>query len=277
MPELPELEIVRAVLQQRIIGKTIQHVALFQPMAALVVRDLTARGFVETLTNAQFQNITRRGKFLLFTFAPPVTPTLALNPKLSGRLQLAAPDIKHYKKTAVTFSLSNETELRYNDDKTMGQLYLTDDLTRVPDFADMGPEPFDLSREQFRERLKSYRGEIKGILTRGEFSAGIGNAYADEILWHARLHPFRKRTQLTAPEIDALFDAIQNTLRESIELARSEIGENIHLEPRSFFKVHLKTGEPCPRCGATISEIRAQQRITNFCRACQPGGLIRGM
>jgi formamidopyrimidine-DNA glycosylase len=276
MPELPELQVVRDVLQTRVVGKTIARVEWFQPMAALVVRDLTARGFVETLTGAQIENVTRRGKFLLFAFASNPAQ-LVLNPKLTGRLQLASPADKRYKKTAVVFTLSDETELRYFDDKTMGQLYLTDDVTRVPDFAGMGPEPFDVTLEQFRERLKPYRGEIKGILTRGEFLAGIGNAYADEILWHARLHPYRKRTQLTASETDALYEAIQTVLHESIALVRVEMGENIHREPRTFFKVHLKTGEPCPRCGTTISEITANQRITNFCRACQPGGLIRGM
>ncbi len=277
MPELPELEVVCEVLTQRVIGETIERVELFQPMAALVVRDLGGRGFVETLTDATFENVTRRGKFLLFAFAPPTTARLALNPKLSGRLQLASPSDRRYKKTAVAFILSVQSELRYFDDKTMGQLYLTDDLNRVPDFANLGPEPFDISRAQFRERLKPYRGEIKAILTRGEFIAGIGNAYADEILWHARLHPYRKRTQLTAQEIDMLYDAMQDTLREAVAQLRAAMGQEIHREPRAFFKVHMKTGEPCPRCGTPISEISANQRITNFCRTCQPGGLIKGM
>lgn len=277
MPELPELDVVRDVLQKRIIGKTIQRVDLFQPMAAIVVRDMTGRGFVETLTGAIFEKVMRRGKFLLFAFADPVSAQLVVNPKLTGRLQLATADDKRYKKTACTFTLSDETELRYYDDKTMGQLYLTDDIERVPDFAGMGPEPFDLTREQFRERLKPYRGEIKGVLTRGEFLAGIGNAYADEILWHAQLHPYRKRTKLTSGEIDRLYDAIQNTLRDSTDQVRVEMGENIHLKPRDFFKVHMKSGDPCPRCGTSISAITANQRITNFCRTCQPGGLLRGM
>lgn len=277
MPELPELEVVREVLTARLTAKTIERVELFQPMAALVVRDLTARGFVETLTGAQFQTIARRGKFLLFAFAPPLTAQLVINPKLTGRLQLALPGDKRYKKTAVVFSLSDETELRYYDDRAMGQLYLTEDVTRVPDYEGMGPEPFDVTLAEFRERLKPYRGEIKGILTRGEFLAGIGNAYADEILWRAQLHPYRKRTQLTPPEIERLYDAIRETLQESIAQVRVEMGENIHLKPRDFFRVHMRTGEPCPRCGTTISEISANQRITNFCRTCQPGGLIRGM
>jgi formamidopyrimidine-DNA glycosylase len=141
----------------------------------------------------------------------------------------------------------------------------------------MGPEPFEIPLDEFRTRLGRYRGEIKGILTRGEFVAGIGNAYADEILWAARLHPYRKRTQLTSAEIERLYDAMQTTLRNAIEQARAEMGEAIHLEPRDFLAVHMKSGEPCPRCGTPISLVGANQRITNFCRVCQPGGLIQGM
>ena len=275
MPELPELQVVRDVLQTRVVGKKIARVELLQPTAAIVVRDLTGHGFIETLTDAKVERVARRGKFLTFDFDIP--QKLVINPKLTGRLQLSTATDKRYKKTAVVFTLDEETELRYYDDKAMGQVYLTDDVTRVPDFSNMGPEPLEISIQDFREQLRPFRGEIKGVLTRGDFLAGIGNAYADEILWHARLHPYRKRTQLTPDEINRLYDAIQTTLRDSIEIVRVEMGENIHLKPRDFFKVHLRAGEACPRCGTTISEITAQQRITNFCRMCQPGGLIRGM
>ncbi len=275
MPELPELQVVRDVLQSRVVGKKITRVELLQPTAAIVVRDLTGLGFVETLTAATIERVARRGKFLAFDFDMP--QKVVINPKLTGRLQLATATGKRYKKTAVVFTLDDATELRYYDDKAMGQVYLTDDVNRVPDFSSMGPEPLEISIQDFRERLRPFRGEIKGVLTRGDFLAGIGNAYADEILWRAQLHPYRKRTQLTPDEINRLYDAIHTTLRESIELVRVEMGENIHREPRDFFKVHLRAGEACPRCGTTISEITAQQRITNFCRTCQPGGLIRGM
>jgi formamidopyrimidine-DNA glycosylase len=141
----------------------------------------------------------------------------------------------------------------------------------------MGPEPLQVSLEDFRERLKPFRGEIKGVLTRGECIAGIGNAYADEILWAARLHPYRKRTRLTAEEVDRLYAAMRSTLTEAVDKVREEMQENIHLKPREFMAVHMKTGEPCPRCGTPISMVGANQRITNFCRSCQPGGLIKGM
>ena len=109
-------------------------------------------------------------------------------------------------RTHLVLDLDDGRQLRYIDQKQMGQLYLTPDLELVPEYSGMGPEALEISLPEFRQRLRTFRGEIKGILTRGAFVAGIGNAYADEILWAARLHPYRKRTQLSAADVDALFE-----------------------------------------------------------------------
>lgn len=279
MPELPELTVVCEVLQRRLVGQTLTAVDVLPPGGPIVTRDLTGQGFVAALAGAGVTAVARRGKFLLFTLAPAAGGPLwlALNPKLTGRLQLAAAGEKRKAKTWLSLTLSGGGELRYFDPKQMGQVYLTTDLARVPDYAGLGPEPDALTLDAFRARLRAFRGEIKGILTRGECVAGIGNAYADEILWAARLHPYRKRTQLTPEEVERLYTAMRTTLAEAVEHVRAEIGDAIHLEPRGFMAVHLKTGEPCPRCGAPITLVKANQRLTNFCRACQPGGLIKGM
>lgn len=277
MPELPELEVVREVLDRRLVGRRIARVAVDPKGGPLVVRDLRGRGFVEGLTGTTVRSVTRRGKFLLLSLTP-APRTLAVNPKLTGRFQLCPPGTKKAGPVHVTLHfVEPDEELRYVDAKMMGQLYLTEDLTAVPTYALMGPDALDVSLDQFRARLRPFRGEIKGVLVRAEFLAGIGNAYADEILWAARLHPFRKRTSLSPEEIDRLYEALCSTLRESLEKVRAEMGDQIHLKPRDFFAVHLRGSEPCPRCGTAISAITAHQRITNFCRTCQPGGLIRGM
>ena len=278
MPELPELEIVREVLERRVVGESIVDVAVLPPGGPIVVRDLTGKGFGTTLTGQSISSVRRRGKFLLFEFRESTPPVhLAINPKLTGRLQLAAPKDKRQPKTHVILTLANARQLRYVDQKQMGQLYLTEHLESVPEYSRLGPEALEISLDDFRRRLKPFRGEIKGVLTRGEFVAGIGNAYADEILWTARLHPFRKRTQLTPEEVERLHAGMRSTLLDAIEKVRHEMQENIDEKPRDFMAVHMKAGQPCPRCGMPISLIGANQRITNFCRTCQPGGLIRGM
>jgi formamidopyrimidine-DNA glycosylase len=278
MPELPELEVVREVLQRRIVGQTITTVQVIPPGGVIVTRDLTHSGFAAALAGAAITALARRGKYLVFTLQASMAPLfLVLNPKLTGRLQLAGPTDRRKARTWVIFAMSGGGQLRYLDQKQMGQLYLTQTLDSIPDYVAMGPEALEITPEEFRQRLKPYRGEIKGVLTRGEFVAGIGNAYADEILWEACLYPFRKRTQLTSQEIERLYQAMRTTLLASIDKVRLEMDEHIELEPRDFMAVHMKTGQPCPRCGTPISLVSANQRITNFCRKCQPGGLIKGM
>ena len=277
MPELPELEIVCEVLRRRVAGRTIARVDVAPKGGPIVIRDLTGHGFSAQLTGSTITSVERRGKFLLFAFESSDL-RLAVNPKLSGRLQLCTPGAKKAGPVQVTLQLSEpREELRYVDAKTMGQLYLTQSLAAIPTFAEMGPDALAVDLHTFRQRLRSFRGEIKGILVREQFLAGIGNAYADEILWAARLHPFRKRTSLSPEEIDRLYEAMCSTLRESLEKVRAEMGDQIHLKPRDFFAVHMRADQSCPRCGTAISAITADQRITNFCRTCQPGGLIRGM
>lgn len=278
MPELPELEVVCEVLQRHAVGQTIGDVEIRPPGGPIVVRDMIGHGLAVSLKGRTISGVRRRGKFLLLDFDERQSPLhLVINPKLTGRLQLANAADKRQPKTQVIFTLGNTRQLRYIDQKVMGQLYLTNDVHDVPDYARLGPEALEISLQDFKAGLKPFRGEIKGILTRGEFVAGIGNAYADEILWAARLHPFRKRTQLTEEETGRLYDGMRSTLLEAIERVRILMGESIHLEPREFMAVHMKTGQPCPRCGTPISLIGANQRITNFCRHCQPGGLIRGL
>jgi formamidopyrimidine-DNA glycosylase len=276
MPELPDLEIMREVLAPRLSGQTVTGVEVVRP---LVVRDLTGRGFAETLTGQTLADVWRRGKVLLFPTRSDLT--LAVNCKLAGRLQYAAPSDRRRAKTHVVWCLSDGHELRYSDQRTMGQVYLTADLAAIPGWTEMGPEPFDLALEEFRERLKPHRGEIKGVLTRGKAVAGIGNAYADEICFAARIHPYRKRTSLTGEEVTRLYEMMQSVLQDAIATLRERVGADIGKsfafprEVRDFLAVHGKGGQPCPACGTAISEIKAQNRLTNFCRTCQPGGLLK--
>jgi formamidopyrimidine-DNA glycosylase len=282
MPELPELTVVQEVLHRRILGQTITAAEAIPPGAAIVIRDLTGAGFGPALTGARFEAIVRRGKFLVFTLAAAdgAPLWLVINPKLTGRLQLCEPKAKKAGPVHAVLHLSGGMDLRYIDQKKMGQVFVTKqppEQSPIADFAGMGPEALEISRDDFKARLKKFQGEIKGVLTRGEFVAGIGNAYADEVLWWAKIHPYRKRASLTPEELDRLYDGMRACLLEAIEKVRAEMGEAIHLKPREFLSVHMKTGEPCPRCGTTISMIGANERITNFCRHCQPGGLIKGM
>ena len=177
----------------------------------------------------------RRGKFLVFTLEQDDGPLwLVINPKLTGRLQLSAPRDKKAGPVHAVQRLSGGWDLRYVDQKKMGQVFVTrppPEQLPIADFAGLGPDALEISREAFKARLKPLRGEIKVVLTRGDFVAGIGNAHADEILWTAKLHPYRKKTSLTPGEVDRLYDGMRACLLEATEKVRAEMGEEIHLRP----------------------------------------------
>ena len=105
--------------------------------------------------------------------------------------------------------------------------------------------------------------------------SGIGNAYADEILFEAGIYPFRKKRALSEGEKRRLLEVAPTVVRWAMDELRPRVGAKIHRKIRDFLKVHNKGGEPCPRCGATITQIGSNQRITSYCRRCQPGLLLR--
>ncbi|MFQ6059283.1 MAG: Fpg/Nei family DNA glycosylase [Anaerolineae bacterium] len=270
MPELPDLEVIKDFLQERIVGRRIEGVEVLRP---IVIRNLTEQDFSAALVGRELVGIRRRGKFLILILDSG--DILAINPMLAGRLHYCPPGQRRHARTYLILHLAGSMDLRYVDPRSMGKIYLTADLALVPGFATQGPEVLDpaLSREVFAERLRRHRGEIKGVLTNQRFVAGIGNAYADEILFRAGIYPFRKRPSLSVEEIEALYEAMRSVLTEATAILRERVGEEIHVEWRDFLQVHGKGGSPCPRCGTAISEIRANRRITNFCRRCQPGTL----
>jgi len=268
MPELPELEVVKDFLVEHLVGRRIEKVEVLRP---IVVRNLTDLDFASSLEDQAFTKVERRGKFLIFSLDALY---LVINPMLSGRLYLCPSTERRLAKTFVIWHLEDGIDLRYVDEKQMGKVYLTPDLSLVPGFAMQGPEALEVPFEAFKERLKQHRGEIKGVLVDQAFVAGIGNAYADEILFRAGVYPFKRRPGLTEGEIRRLYEAMRTVLEESIANIHKRMGDQIHLKFRDFLAVHGKGGSPCPRCGTPISEVRARGRLTNFCRNCQPGIMI---
>jgi len=273
MPEIPDLEVIREYLEGVLPGQRIESAEVLRP---LVVRNLLSENFVSVLEGNGIGGVRRRGKFLLLDLESG--QTVVINPMLVGRLLYCQPDKRRAAKTVLILHLSNGMELRYVDSKSMGKVYLTPDENLVPRFAGQGPEALDpeFTMEVFRERLRTRRGEIKGLLTNQAVLAGIGNAYADEILFEARLYPFRKRPSLSPEEVESLYQAMRKVLSEATVVLRERIGDDIDIKIRDFLSVHGKGGSPCPRCGTPISEIKARNRLTNFCRNCQPGRMIKG-
>ena len=268
MPELPDLEAIKGILQPRLADAGIEGVEIMQP---LVIRQPSVNEFISALTGNVFRKVDRRGKFLLFTLESE--HILAINLMLSGRLQYCTPGERRKARTCFIFNLEGERQLRYFDRKLMGKVYLVEkgNLSLIPRWGEMGPEPLDeeVPLDVFHKRLKRHSGQIKNILLNDTFLAGIGNAYADEILFAAGIYPYRLRTSLSIEEIKSLYQAMHSVLKEATGKVAEQMGEDVSVEARDFLKVHGKGGGRCPQCGGVISEIQANRRLTNFCRSCQ--------
>lgn len=273
MPELPDLEVVSTSLAPAVVGRTIAAAAILRP---IVVRNLLGGDPISHLVGRMFTDVFRRGKYLLFPLDDDII--LVVHPMLVGRIRLGEPLRRNRKRDAFTILLDSGDELRYHDAKDMGKVYLTASVSEVPGFDNLGPDATDpdLGAGAFIQRLRRQRGEIKTVLTTQTFVAGIGNAYADEILWRANLYPFRRRSTLSEADELKLYSEMRTVLNGAIAILQRRTANAEQREQRDFLAVHGKAGQPCPRCGTTISSVKRARRTTEFCRTCQPGLLVRG-
>jgi formamidopyrimidine-DNA glycosylase len=271
MPELPDLTVVAEELARRIAGRTVAEATAPTP---ILVRATPAD--LASLPELRVGRATRRGKFLLLPFERDGTPerVLAANPMLAGRFWLLDDSRERVRaRTGLRLRFTDGSELRYVDREMLGKLYLVgpDDLTSIPGWPEMGPDADDpgLTLDVFRQRIRRHPGELKPLLRNSRFVAGIGNAYSDEILWEARLAPFRRRSTLQPEEVDRLYGAMRTVLPAAIERLRKLVPPHIETQHREFLKVHLRGGEACPRCGRELRQIGGDE-ATTFCRTCQP-------
>jgi formamidopyrimidine-DNA glycosylase len=274
MPEIPDLEAIRAFIGERLIGVEITKAEVVIPT---VIRS-GAADFEAALTGNRFEDVRRHGKFLIFGLAD--AHLLVINAMLTGRFRYVEAAAKRAGRTCFVLTFENGWQLRYADQMVMGKVYVVpiDALAQVPMFAEMGPDALAVSEEEFRERIGTFNAAIKNVLTNHKFIAGIGNAYSDEILWEARVQPFRKRSSLSDDEVGALYRAIHKVMDRSIPIVREKFREELdYREWRDHLKVHRKGGGDraskeegrCPRCGSYLTEIAPNQRVTTYCRTCQ--------
>jgi formamidopyrimidine-DNA glycosylase len=268
LPEIPDLEAIRGFLAPRLKGNPLTGAELTVPW---LVR--TGSAGVQDLVGHEFVDIRRHGKFLIF--ATDDERLLVVNPMLTGRFQWAAQKEKRRPGTCLAFDFKDGNQLRYADARRMGRWYLVaiDDLMTVPQFAELGPDVLEVDEATFVQRIRRHAGQLKSTLTNQKFIAGIGNAYSDEILWEARLHPHRRRSTLDEADVRRLYHAMRDTLDWARPILAAEVAERLYQdneEWRAHLRVHRKGGRPCPRCG---SEVKSQVRggsETDYCLTCQP-------
>ncbi len=274
MPEIPWLEALVAALRPRVAGRTIRAVRLHSVALLKSVHPPLA-----ALTGATVQDVRRRGKLLLFDLSGGLVMIVHL--RRDGRLQVVSSRQRVTRDVALALGLDGGEELRLVErgPKKRAALYLrrAEEAEGTEPLSALGLEPLDaaFTTAALAALLAQAKMQLKRFLTSQRYLAGIGNAWADEILWEARLSPFAPTGSLQAEEQRRLHTAIREVLRRSVEEHRARFGQVLpSREPEDLFRVHRRAGQPCPRCGARLAAVYFQERETSYCPGCQTGGKL---
>lgn len=265
MPELPEVETIKRELEKAILGKKITGVVVNNPM---VIRQPSVEKFKKELSGAIIKSILRRAKLLILELSNG--KSLAIHLRMTG--QLVYPG--NGKASRVTFRFSDGKTLDFNDRRLFGELRLVDDWQSLKFIQGLGPEPFDLDVKKFKQMLSARKTKIKPLLIDQTFVSGIGNLYAAESLFRAKIHPERSAASLSGREKETLFKEIKDTLSEAIEYKGSSLDQYVQLsgEPGDYVKHHKvydREGKQCLVCKTPIRRNSLAGRGTYFCPNCQ--------
>lgn len=287
MPELPEVETVRRGLKALIVGKAVRAVTHDTPKSF----PNAPRDVEEFLVGAVILDVRRRAKVLLIDLSTKYT--LVIHLKMTGQLvyrsEAAAFGAGHPnesligelpdRSTRVTFVFTDNSRLFFNDQRKFGWIKLmpTVEVPNIDFMRKVGPEPLEASftATQFAERFKRRaRTSIKAALLDQTVVAGVGNIYADESLWGAKVHPSRLTGSITETEFERLFTELRAVMNLAIEKGGSTDKNYVNAEGKrgsylTFARVFRREGKPCPRCGTIIIKTKVAGRGTHFCPHCQ--------
>jgi formamidopyrimidine-DNA glycosylase len=268
MPELPEVENARQILQRAELPGCV--ITRAQVGWAATVKRPDLEDFVLGLHSKRVLAVNRRGKYLLlpldsgetFIIHLGMTGGLTVQPASSG----VDPMVRH------TFTLDDDRVLRFRDPRKFGHLWLTPDIQQA--LPELGPEPLsgDLTTDYLAAKLDGRNAPVKALLLEQSVVAGLGNLYVDESLFLAGLNPTRPAGSLTVAELARLRDCIVASLTTATALYDQARDEHWPDPPSALhtWTIPRKEGEPCPRCGAPIVAMRVRARGTFFCPSCQP-------
>jgi formamidopyrimidine-DNA glycosylase len=270
MPELPELEVMREVLEARVTGRTIREARAYRPGILKTVEPSLG-----TLAGEAVQRVTRRGKHLILCCRDDLV--LVLHLMVAGRLVLTGSANKVTKATGFVVSFADGEDLRLVENGTakLAKVHVVRDPEAVEWVASGGIEPLgdDLTVADLSRLFAGERRQLKRMITDQALLVGIGTAYADEILFAARLSPIRYANTLEPDEVERLHVAVRSVLGAAIERTRRESGGALVGERRvEGMAVYKRTGEACIACGGPIAEIRFAETRTFYCPQCQSKG-----
>ncbi len=273
VPELPEIEAIKRVIEPQIQGLAIEQVTVNRPE---VIAHPDADTFCRRTVGQIFAGIQRRGKFLILCMESG--DRLILHLRMTGCLLVTPPDYPEEKHTHLVFHLSGGRELRFSDTRRFGRFWLLrqGEADTYTGMEKLGAEPFDpvFSGEYLSARLGKRKKAVKECLLDQSVIAGIGNIYSDEILFAARIHPGRPASTLTKEEWNRLASVIPERLAFFIEKNETTPEEYLAAKGRDyrntpFLQVYGHGDEPCPVCGESLCRTVIGGRSSVYCPACQ--------
>jgi formamidopyrimidine-DNA glycosylase len=274
VPELPEVETVARGLRALVMGRAIAGVTVGW---SRIIAHPPLEQFAERIVGRRVASIDRRGKYVVVALDRGY---LLIHLKMSGRLLVVAAEEPLDRHVHLVFDLDDGCQLRFRDARKFGRVYLVDDPSEVT--AELGPEPLadDFTLDEFRRLLARRSGRLKSLLLNQQFLAGLGNIYADEVLFAARLHPLRNADSLMPDEQLRLYEAIRLVLGEAVASRGTTLNDGGYIDARGQsgayqeqIAVYGRTGQPCVRCHTNIERIVIGGRSTHFCPLCQVGDL----
>ncbi len=265
MPELPEVETIKRELEKAVLGKKITEVCVHNPA---VIRQPSVDKFKKELSGVSIKNILRKAKVLILELSNG--KSLVIHLRMTGQLIYPGDG----RKSRVSFKLSDGKTLDFNDQRLFAELRLLDDWHNLKFIQGLGPEPFDLTEEEFKKMLSNKNTKIKPLLMNQTFISGVGNLYTAEVLFRAKIHPERPAASLSDKEKENLFKEIKDTLNEAIEHKGSSLDQYLQLSGEAgdyvkYHKVYDREGKPCLVCKSPIKRISLGGRGTYFCPKCQ--------
>lgn len=273
MPELPEVETIKNVIEQQIKGLKIENITLEKTE---IIAHPTAEEFCNRITNQTVSSMSRRGKFIIINLKSG--DRIILHLRMTGCLLVTPSDYPKGKHTHIVFSFSNGKELRFSDTRRFGRFWLikNNETDTYSSIHKLGIEPFDdrLTAEYLKAHLSKRRKAIKECLLDQSVVAGIGNIYSDEILFKAKIHPSRPANSLNSNEWNTLAKIIPDSLSYFIEknvISPENFFETKGKEYRNtpFWQVYGHNNEPCPVCGKLLIKTVIGGRSSVYCPDCQ--------
>lgn len=259
MPELPDVEGFRRLIQSHVVGEEVTAVEVRDPG---VVRGRSAQDFAKRLMARRFNEPERRGKWLL---APMDGPTLLLHFGMTGSLIWESPHSECLRFDRVVISVESG-KLVFRDQRKLRGVWLADDEDGVRAvIGKQGPDALGLSSRRLEERLAGHRAVLKSVLMDQRVVSGLGNMLSDEVLWRAKIHPLCRFSDLEPSGRRALGSSLQRVLRTSVQLGAIPRRATWLASQRSQVDPH------CPRCRTRLETSRVGGRACYWCPACQPG------